>query len=522
MHISVPLDQSIEFINVTQISPLISKCQIKVCYVGEEPNRNRTIITKEVATELGKNLPGSPIVGYFNKDKKDFEEHNRELVQEDGKWSLVDTTKPYGFVDINAKVWFQKFLDDGEVEREYLVTEGYIWTEAYPEAKRIIEKGNNQSMELNNESVKGKWAKTDNSKDRFFIINEALIEKLCILGENVEPCFEGAQIKTEFSLENEINALKENLFSMINEVKKVLNEGGNPVITTYAVEIGDSLWCSLHMAIAEAFPWSKDRYVSAYYIHGIYEEEGQKFAVLKSRDDAKLYRVDFVYDEAGLVLNDAVVEVAPSFTPVEQFALEDIEAFEYAEKTKKKEEEEEQAKDEEDNSEETSEEEPAADEEQPAEEDEEEEEDKKKKQYSLEEIVEYTELQHDFEELTTSYSALVQERDGLQEQLKVAQEELSALKEFKLAADRKEKEELIQSFYMLSDEDKADVVANIDNYSLDDIEAKLAIICFRNKVNFNLDDEADSNEVIYNVNTFSHMDSTPDWVKAVEQVASTM
>jgi hypothetical protein len=28
------------------------------------------------------------------------------------------------------------------------MTEGYIWTGQYPEAKRIVERGNNQSMEL--------------------------------------------------------------------------------------------------------------------------------------------------------------------------------------------------------------------------------------------------------------------------------------------------------------------------------------------------------------------------------------
>ena len=47
-------------------------------------------------------------------------------------------------------------------------------------------------MELNKESVKGNWAKNNNSDSRFFIINEAIIEKLCILGENEEPCFEGS------------------------------------------------------------------------------------------------------------------------------------------------------------------------------------------------------------------------------------------------------------------------------------------------------------------------------------------
>jgi len=49
MHTSIKLDTPVEFINITPLNPLISKCQIKVCYVSDEPNRNRSIITKEVA-----------------------------------------------------------------------------------------------------------------------------------------------------------------------------------------------------------------------------------------------------------------------------------------------------------------------------------------------------------------------------------------------------------------------------------------------------------------------------------------
>ena len=88
-------------------------------------------------------LVGSPIVGYYNEETGDFEEHNRLLVIKDGKLIMKDTTRPYGFVDLNAKVWFAKYKDKDGVEREYLVTEGYLWTGQYPECKRIVDKGNN-------------------------------------------------------------------------------------------------------------------------------------------------------------------------------------------------------------------------------------------------------------------------------------------------------------------------------------------------------------------------------------------
>ena len=123
-HTSIRMEVPCEFINVVPVNPLISKCQIKVCYVGQSPNRNRSIITKEVATKMANTLPGSPIVGFYNEETGDFEEHNREIYFEDGKIKLKDTTRPYGFVDLNAQVWFQDYLD-GEKVHTYLVTTIY-------------------------------------------------------------------------------------------------------------------------------------------------------------------------------------------------------------------------------------------------------------------------------------------------------------------------------------------------------------------------------------------------------------
>ena len=227
MHTSVKMNSPIEFINITPLNPLISKCQIKVCYVGDTPNRNRSVITKDVAKKMANSLPGCPIVGFYNESKGDFEEHNRVIDISNGKFEIKDTTRPYGFVDLNAKAWFQKYSDNG-VEREYLVTEGWLWTGQYPECRRILERGNNQSMELDEKIIDAFWTKDDNGKREFFIINEAIISKLCILGEDVEPCFEGAQItQVEYSLNNDF---KEELFSMIKEIKNILEEGGTPTM----------------------------------------------------------------------------------------------------------------------------------------------------------------------------------------------------------------------------------------------------------------------------------------------------
>ena len=104
MHNSIPLNTSIEVLNITPVNPLIDKCEIKVLYVGE--NRNGSVISKEVATEIANSIPGSPIVGFYNEEDEDFEGHNRELEIINGAFRIKDTTRPYGFVDLGAKVWF--------------------------------------------------------------------------------------------------------------------------------------------------------------------------------------------------------------------------------------------------------------------------------------------------------------------------------------------------------------------------------------------------------------------------------
>ena len=457
MHISVPVDNTIELLNFTPFNPLISKCQIKVCYVGEDPNRNHSVITKDVAKEMAKTLPGSPIVGFFNKEQGDFEEHNRVIDVSNGRFDVIDTTRPYGFVDFSAKVWFQKFLDDG-VEHEYLMTEGYIWTDIYPESKRIVDKGNNQSMELHNKLTKGKWTKDENGRVKFFIINEAVIQKLCILGENVEPCFEGAGIAAQFSFDDEF---KNNLYSMMNELKQALQEGGETQMTE---EIKNPEVEQEEVPATEDTEFKKKPEEEEEEEKKNPSSEGEKDS--EDKEDSDESKKDEEEDD----------EDEKKKKKMNHAASEDEDEEEKCEKCGKK------------KSECTC------------------------KKFSLEEIPEYVELQNNYSALEEKYNALVAE--------------IEPLREFKNEADKKEKQAMIDSFYMLSDADKADVVSNIDTYSLDDIEAKLSIICVRNKVNFSLDEdkkeEAKEEPLVYSLGDKDDGDDAPAWIKAVRETAKTM
>lgn len=456
LHSSIKMNYPCEMINISPINPLISKCQIKVCYVSDKPNRNGSIITKEVARDMANSLPGSPIVGYFNENSGDFEEHNRSIEISQGEFKIKDTTKPYGFVDLGAKCWFQKF-QEGTIEREYLMTEGYLWTGQYPECERVLTHGNNQSMELDEKNINAHWAKDENGDPQFFIINEAIISKLCILGEDYEPCFEGAQItKVQFSFDD---GFKEKLFSMMNELKELLNEGGVSM--------------------------DKDLLTS----EGVIEEDQDSNFAVKTDEEKKDDKKD----------NDEEEKCPKCGKPKSECECDDEDNKcnkKFAANDPKDKEDEDKCpdcgkpknectckKDKED----------------------------KKEKYNLNEIPEYVELSENYNTLQSQYSAL--------------ETEVTELREFKVAAERKDKEAMIASFYMLSDEDKKDVLDNIDTYSLEDIEAKLSIICVRNKVSFDLDDNKEEKKevVTYSMNDQLNDDSNvPAFVKAMRNVAKDM
>ena len=299
-----------------------------------------------------------------------------------------------------------------------------------------------------------------------------------------------------------------------------------------------------------------------YRIDGVYEENAQKFAILQNRTDMKYYRLNFsLAEDNGFEASNTLIEVTKSYTPSEepQFSDADVQAFEaeYAKKNKDdKDKEEKEDKNKTDDKSEGSNSEEEKKEEKPAEsEEDDEDEDKKKKKnnkfakeddkkcpkcgkpmdectcedeedetkkdkkakYNLDEIPEYVELLNNYSNLETKYNELVAEKESLESQM-------TPLVEFKNQAELKSKQDMIASFYMLSDEDKQDVVNNINTYSLDDIEAKLSIICVRNKVSFDLDkdnDQGESGPTTYTLNG-SEEDDTPAWVKRAMAVAKTL
>lgn len=410
-----------EFVNLAEdaLNPGISKADVKVLYLGE--NRNGSFINKETATKMSETLRACPIVGAYRKDIDDFGDHGEIIHIENGEITFDCATVPYGFVAPDAKVWFKEFTDYDEfgntVNREYLMTTAYLWTGQYPEIERCVKEGMGQSMELDGASIDGHWAENSESGIEFFIINDASFTKLCVLGDGVEPCFEGASVEApnisdKFSKEG----FTTTLYNMMNELKFALAENADA-----------------KDANAENAEKTDDS-------ESVKEEETAEFAENKEEE------VEETADEA--------VEFAEN-------AEESTESTESAEVV------EENLDQESDFSANTEEE------------------------KESEEVVENSEesTDNEFAEKDAEIETLKSEIASLQEKYSLLETEAEELRSYKASRISADKDALINKYNMLSDDDKAEIIANKDSYSYEEIESKLALLYVKKNVDFDDQEE---------------------------------
>lgn len=214
---SIRLDKPVEFVDTQPLesNPMISKTKVKIAYAEE--NRNGSYIGKDVMTDMARrSLRGTPIVGYYSRSTQDFDDHGvRTRMNENGEIEEVRITQPYGFVPDNAEVYWETYQDEDGTTKQYLCSEAYLWTGRYPEALRVLEGENNQSMELDPNTVKGDWAKSPTSGREVFVFKEANFTALCILGADIEPAFEGASFVADYSKQD--NSLQRALSELARE-----------------------------------------------------------------------------------------------------------------------------------------------------------------------------------------------------------------------------------------------------------------------------------------------------------------
>lgn len=179
---------------------LLSLARVRIFYKGL--NRNRTFITDEFAEKLISSLPYTPVSGIWDEEDGDFTDHGES--REEGRI--------YGLVPEQPNGAWEEHLDKDGVKRTYYCCDVVLFTTRYQNAAKILEKP--QSMELYSKSIKGSWAMIDGVK--CYRYTDGCFIGLQALGDDVEPCFEGAAFYTY------ANSLKE----MIDILKNYSLNGG--------------------------------------------------------------------------------------------------------------------------------------------------------------------------------------------------------------------------------------------------------------------------------------------------------
>lgn len=292
---------TMEVLETKPISELVTEATIKVCWVSETENPNLTVITKDVGRQIAATLPGAPVVGFFNEETGDFEQHSRKIEIKDGQIVAKDLTRPYGFVSFEQP-WYQDFMENGVV-RTYLMCKAYLWTRQYAEASLALNKG--QSMELDENSMSGYY------EGDVFIFTQATLDKLCILGDAYAPCFEGAKIMSTYAKQyNEFAATVEDV---IGRRYYVLNGKLEPkpekITLEYALQLGwnltDAVYMQMHL-----------RGMDNYSVQGIYSEGGSIFCILQDNTSLEFLRCDLeITGQDTVVLGTEMIAVTQTWTP---------------------------------------------------------------------------------------------------------------------------------------------------------------------------------------------------------------
>lgn len=167
--------------NVTAYNEVLSQARCRIFYKGA--NRNGTFITDEFAEKLVSTLPYTPVKGIYDSMEDDFTDHGKQRYE----------GRIYGIVPENPNFAWEPHVDEDGVERIYACTDVYLFTGIYKqEALQIVDKA--QSMELYADSIDGEW-QFINGK-RYFVFKEGRFLGLQALGDDYEPCFEGAAFYT--------------------------------------------------------------------------------------------------------------------------------------------------------------------------------------------------------------------------------------------------------------------------------------------------------------------------------------
>lgn len=270
----------------------IKDARARVLYA--EKNRNKTYFSYDFIQKLVDTSAYIPIAGEYDAEKGDFKGHS-------------DLSKGYGCIKETSNFAWETHLDSDGVEREYGCFDVVIHTGKYPEANEIV--GKSLSLELNKDTIEGHFILADGLPCFQFTHGELLA--LAVLGDDVEPAFQGAAFYEK--MQKDLELAKADLVEFVKIVEKEPEKetGGNDMLKTYEFKLSHDdvyglIWEKLN---SSEFDWA---------LASVYDDH----AIAYQYSSGKYYRCYYSKENDVITLGNKVEVVITDVTVEEYQALE--------------------------------------------------------------------------------------------------------------------------------------------------------------------------------------------------------
>lgn len=399
--------------NLEKYNEVTSKARCRIFY--KYGNRNGTYITDEFAEKLLSTIAYAPVKGIFEYD--DYTDHGTKRSE----------GRIYGIVPENYNLTWEPHVDEDGVERTYACVDVIIFTALYKEANDIV--GKSQSMELYEPSLQ--YHKQIIEGQQYIVFDAGCFLGLQVLGDEVEPCFEGAAF---FSL-------RENIEQAISKIQELTNTftkkgGKEEVKVNFKLSDGDKyeqIFNLLNTNFNEEGNWTV-----TYGIGEIYDD----YALVYNLETKEVFRAYYQKGEDTVTLGDMKKVYIIDLTEEEKVTVDTLrrlngETYEKVEPVLEN---------------------------------------------AKENFEKISELEGKKVELENSVSTLNTEKSALEEKFNLSQgenetlkNEIEALKSYKLGIENEQKESVLSEYEnQLSDEILNSYKEKINEYSVIDLDKELA------------------------------------------------
>lgn len=399
--------------NLEKYNEVTSKARCRIFY--KYGNRNGTYITDEFAEKLLSTIAYAPVKGIFEYD--DYADHGTRRSE----------GRIYGIVPENYNLTWEPHVDEDGVERTYACVDVIIFTALYKEANDIV--GKSQSMELYEPSLQ--YHKQIIEGQQYIVFDAGCFLGLQVLGDEVEPCFEGAAF---FSL-------RENIEQAISKIQELTNTftkkgGKEEVKVNFKLSDGDKyeqIFNLLNTNFNEEGNWTV-----TYGIGEIYDD----YALVYNLETKEVFRAYYQKGEDTVTLGDMKKVYIIDITEEEKVTVDTLrrlngETYEKVEPVLEN---------------------------------------------AKENFEKISELEGKKVELENSVSTLNTEKSALEEKFNLSQgenetlkNEIEALKSYKLGIENEQKESVLSEYEnQLSDEILNSYKEKINEYSVIDLDKELA------------------------------------------------